>query len=89
LRVASRLAARRQNRRLQSTLFTRASLTRIVPRVKPGASLFQSAAYGAPEALQAKGDKIAAVLVVNEVDGDRFGEIDQIGGAKVSRSAQA
>jgi hypothetical protein len=44
--------------------------------------LFQSAAYGAPEALQAKGDKIAAVIFVNEVDGGRFGEIDQICGGQ-------
>jgi hypothetical protein len=44
--------------------------------------LFQSAAYGAPEALQAKGDKIAAVIFVNEVDGGRFRESDQIGGGQ-------
>ena len=41
---------------------------------------FQGVAYAAPEAFDAKGDNIAAVIFVNEVDGDRFREIDQIGG---------
>jgi hypothetical protein len=29
-----------------------------------------------------RGDDIAAVIVVNDVDGDRFREIDQIGGER-------
>ena len=41
---------------------------------------FQGVAYAAPEAFDAKGDNIAAVIFVNEVDGDRFREIDQIVG---------
>jgi len=41
---------------------------------------FQGVAYAAPETFDAKGDNIAAVIFVNEVDGDRFREIDQIGG---------
>jgi branched-chain amino acid transport system substrate-binding protein len=41
---------------------------------------FQGVAYAAPEAFDAKGDNTAAVIFVNEVDGDRFHEIDQIGG---------
>jgi branched-chain amino acid transport system substrate-binding protein len=41
---------------------------------------FQGVAYGAPEAFDAKGDNIAAVIFVNEVEADRFREIDQIGG---------
>ena len=41
---------------------------------------FQGVAYAAPEAFDAKGDNTAAVIFVNEVDGDRFREIDQIGG---------
>ena len=43
---------------------------------------FQGVAYAAPEAFDAKGDNTAAVIFVNEVDGDRFREIDQIGGAR-------
>ena len=39
-------------------------------------------AYAAPEAFDANGDNIAAVIFVNEVDGDRFREIDQIGGGR-------
>jgi branched-chain amino acid transport system substrate-binding protein len=41
---------------------------------------FQGVAYAAPEAFDAKGDNMAAVIFVNDVDGDRFREIDQIGG---------
>jgi branched-chain amino acid transport system substrate-binding protein len=41
---------------------------------------FQGVAYAAPEAFDAKGDNVAAVIFVNAVDGDRFREIDQIGG---------
>jgi branched-chain amino acid transport system substrate-binding protein len=41
---------------------------------------FQGVAYAAPEAFDAKGDNVAAVIFVNDVDGDRFREIDQIGG---------
>ena len=41
---------------------------------------FQGVAYAALETFDAKGDNIAAVIFVNEVDGDRFREIDQIGG---------
>jgi branched-chain amino acid transport system substrate-binding protein len=41
---------------------------------------FQGVAYAAPEAFDAKGDNTAAVIFVNDVDGDRFREIDQIGG---------
>jgi branched-chain amino acid transport system substrate-binding protein len=41
---------------------------------------FQGVAYAAPETFDAKGDNIAAVIFVNEVDGGRFREIDQIGG---------
>ena len=33
------------------------------------------------EAFDAKGDNIAAVIFVNEVDGDRFREIDRSAGA--------
>jgi branched-chain amino acid transport system substrate-binding protein len=40
---------------------------------------FQGVAYAAPEAFDAKGDNTAAVIFVNDVDGDRFREIDQIG----------
>jgi hypothetical protein len=43
---------------------------------------FQGVAYAAPETFDAKGDNIAAVIFVNEVDGDRFREIDQIGGER-------
>lgn len=35
-----------------------------------------------PEAFDAKGDNIAAVIYVNDVDCDRFREIDQIGGER-------
>ncbi|HEY5205117.1 MAG TPA: branched-chain amino acid ABC transporter substrate-binding protein [Roseiarcus sp.] len=41
---------------------------------------FQGVAYAAPEAFDAKGDNIAAVIFVNDVDEGRFREIDQIGG---------
>ena len=41
---------------------------------------FQGVAYAAPEAFDAKGDRIAAVIFINDVDGDPFREIDQIGG---------
>jgi branched-chain amino acid transport system substrate-binding protein len=41
---------------------------------------FQGVAYAAPETFDAKGDNMAAVIFVNDVDGDRFREIDQIGG---------
>src|SRR4029077_4011249 len=43
---------------------------------------FQGVAYAAPEAFDAKGDNIAAVIFVNDVDGDRFREVDQIGGER-------
>jgi branched-chain amino acid transport system substrate-binding protein len=43
---------------------------------------FQGVAYAATEAFDAKGDNTAAVIFVNEVDGDRFREIDQIGGGR-------
>jgi branched-chain amino acid transport system substrate-binding protein len=43
---------------------------------------FQGVAYAAPEAFDTKGDNIAAVIFVNDVDGDRFREIDQIGGER-------
>src|SRR5580698_1328735 len=43
---------------------------------------FHGVAYAAPEAFDAKGDNIAAVIFVNDVDGDRFREIDQIGGER-------
>jgi branched-chain amino acid transport system substrate-binding protein len=43
---------------------------------------FQGVAYAAPEAFDAKGDNTAAVIFVNDVDGDRFREIDQIGGER-------
>ena len=42
---------------------------------------FQGVAYAAPEAFDAKGDDKAAVIFVNDVDGDRFREIAEIGGA--------
>jgi branched-chain amino acid transport system substrate-binding protein len=41
---------------------------------------FQGVAYAAPEIFDAKGDNTAAVIFVNDVDGDHFREIDQIGG---------
>jgi branched-chain amino acid transport system substrate-binding protein len=41
---------------------------------------FHGVAYAAPEAFDAKGDNVAAVIFVNDVDGGRFREIDQIGG---------
>jgi branched-chain amino acid transport system substrate-binding protein len=41
---------------------------------------FHGVAYAEPEAFDAKGDNTAAVIFVNDVDGDRFREIDQIGG---------
>ena len=41
---------------------------------------FQGVAYAAPEAFDPKGDNVAAVIFVNDVDGGRFREIDQIGG---------
>jgi branched-chain amino acid transport system substrate-binding protein len=40
---------------------------------------FQGVAYAAPETFDAKGDNMAAVIFVNDVDGERFREIDQIG----------
>ena len=43
---------------------------------------FQGVAYAAPEAFDAKGDNVAAVIFVNDVDGGRFREIDQIGGGR-------
>jgi branched-chain amino acid transport system substrate-binding protein len=43
---------------------------------------FQGVAYAAPEAFDAKGDNIAAVIFVNEVEGGRFREIAEIGGAR-------
>src|SRR3984957_7285409 len=43
---------------------------------------FQGIAYAAREAFDAKGDNIAAVIFVNDVDGARFREIDQIGGER-------
>ena len=42
----------------------------------------QGVAYTAPEAFDTKGDNIAAVIFVNDVAGDRFREIDQIGGER-------
>jgi hypothetical protein len=36
-------------------------------------------AHAAPQAF-AKGDNVAAVIFVNDVDGGRFREIDRIGG---------
>jgi hypothetical protein len=42
----------------------------------------EGVAYAAPEAFDAKGDTTAAVIFVNEVDGERFREIDQIGGGR-------
>jgi branched-chain amino acid transport system substrate-binding protein len=42
---------------------------------------FQGVAYAGPETFDAKGDDKAAVIFVNEVDGDRFREIAEIGGA--------
>jgi hypothetical protein len=41
---------------------------------------FQGVACAAPEAFDGKGDNTAAVIFVNDVEGDRFREIDQIGG---------
>jgi branched-chain amino acid transport system substrate-binding protein len=41
--------------------------------------MFQGVAYAAPEAFDAKGDNVAAVIFVNDVDAGRFREIDQIG----------
>ena len=41
---------------------------------------FQGVAYAAPKAFDTKGDNIAAVIFVNQVDGDRFREIHRIGG---------
>jgi branched-chain amino acid transport system substrate-binding protein len=41
---------------------------------------FQGVAYAAPEAFDGRGDNIAAVIFVNEVEADRFREIEQIGG---------
>jgi hypothetical protein len=38
------------------------------------------ASPAAPETFDAKGDNAAAVIFVNDVDSDRFREIDQIGG---------
>jgi branched-chain amino acid transport system substrate-binding protein len=43
---------------------------------------FQGVAYAAPVAWDAKGDNKAAVIFVNDVAGDRFREIDQIGGGR-------
>jgi branched-chain amino acid transport system substrate-binding protein len=43
---------------------------------------FQGVAYAAPEVFDAKGDNTAAVIFVNDVDADRFREIDQIGGGR-------
>src|SRR5271165_1063859 len=42
---------------------------------------FQGIAYAAPVSWDAKGDNKAAVIFVNDVDGDRFREIAEIGGA--------
>lgn len=42
---------------------------------------FQGVAYAEPASFDAKGDNKAAVIFVNDVEGDRFREIDQIGGA--------
>ncbi len=42
---------------------------------------FQGIAYARPVEWNAKGDNVSAVIFVNVVDGDRFREIDQIGGA--------
>jgi hypothetical protein len=41
---------------------------------------FQGVAYATPEAFDAKGDNTAAVIFVNDVDGDRFRDSDQIDG---------
>ncbi len=41
---------------------------------------FQGVAYTAPVVWDAKGDNTAAVIFVNDVEGGRFREIDQIGG---------
>lgn len=41
---------------------------------------FQGIAYARPVEWNDKGDNKAAVIFVNEVDGDRFREIDEIGG---------
>ena len=43
---------------------------------------FQGVAYAAPETFDAKGDNTAAVIFVNDVEGDHFREIDQIGAAR-------
>ena len=43
--------------------------------------------YAAPEAFDAKGDNVAAVIFVNDVDGGRFRQIDQIGGARPRQSS--
>ena len=43
---------------------------------------FQGVSYAAPVAWDAKGDNKAAVIFVNDVDGGRFREIDQIGGGR-------
>jgi len=43
---------------------------------------FQGVAYAAPVAWDAKGDNKAAVIFVNDVEGGRFREIDQIGAAR-------
>jgi branched-chain amino acid transport system substrate-binding protein len=43
---------------------------------------FQGVAYAAPVAWDAKGDNKAAVIFVNDIDGGRFREIDQIGGGR-------
>ena len=55
---------------------------RIAPMCWPRSrtSSFQGVAYAAPKAFDAKGDNTAAVIFVNDVEGDRFREIDQIGG---------
>ena len=47
---------------------------------------FKGVAYAAPEAFDAKGDNTAADIFVNEVDGDRFREIDQIVRVREARS---
>lgn len=36
-------------------------------------------AYAAPKVFHAKGDNVATIIFVNDVDGGRFREIDQIG----------
>jgi hypothetical protein len=43
-------------------------------------------ASAAPKAFGAKGDNVAAVIFVDDVDGGRFREIDQTGGARPRRS---